>query len=350
MVLALRTLSLVFVATLLSGCETTQSTDGPDSVDAGVGAVEPVGQEDAQDPTKFSLRGGQLLPMKGGRVFWYRAVLRPQNAPEQVREVALVTMWDRDAGTHLELVGLGEADTALRFVVGQRAKNANTLYVLPGGLGDSAYSVSLLAQRDALRGISVRGRTWETILVERRVGASRMRHWLAPNQGLVRYEVEVQGEVVFALELVEELRQGAPSTGYACSTPEEFWRSYRTAIRHFDVQGLSRLLGPALRQRLVWSGADDFGPDKEFLSKARVSPRPKEVLQEQIRSIMPDLLAVQLSPTGAWSQSSEGERQLATAPGKLVAWVDGGRQEGEAELVLGRTADGHWQLESFRPK
>ncbi len=355
MTLVLRALSLLLLAALLSGCESSpENTGSHGAVNVASGTKDPGENDDqTQDPTRFSLRGGVLFPLKGGRVYWYRALIRPGNGPEQVREVALVSMWDRDAGTHLETVGLGEANTALRFVVGQRAKNANTLYVLPAGLGDAAYSISLLSQREELRRIQILGRTWETILVERRVGSSRMRHWLAPNQGLVRYDVEIQGEVVLSLELVEELRQGPPPAGYACSTPDDFWRAYQTALRRFDIQGVSRLLRPALLRRLTWpvgGGLDDFGPDKDLLRKARATLRPQEVLQDQIRSIMPDLLAVELRPTGPWALTTDGDRQLATAPAQLVAWVDGKREEGEAELVLSSTAKGHWQLEAFRPK
>ena len=85
MVLAPRMLSLVLVATLLAGCETPSGAGGHGANEEAQGAADPVGEEDAQDPTQYSLRGGQLLPMKGGRIYWYRAVLRPEQAPVQVR-------------------------------------------------------------------------------------------------------------------------------------------------------------------------------------------------------------------------------------------------------------------------
>jgi hypothetical protein len=348
----LRILPLILLMAV-AGCETPDRGAG-DALDVAVTVKDEEDEEpddDAPDPADYSLRAGQLFPMKPGRVYWYAATTRPRNAPEQTREIAIVSMWDRDAGTHLETVGLGEPETALRFVIGQRARNANTLYVLPGGFGEGAYSMTVLGQREELRRVHVVDRTWETIIFEHREGSSRMRHWLAPNQGLVRYDVEIEGEVVFSLELVDELRQGTPREGYSCSTPDEFWRSYRAALKRLDVQGLQRLLAPALRRRLARPARDgDLGLDKTLLRKARVSPRPSDILQERIRSMMPDLLGVELRPTGSWSLKKGAERELATAPAELVAWVDGKRKTGDAELVLSRGPKGEWQLETFRPK
>jgi hypothetical protein len=339
---------LLCAAALLAGCPSTTPHPPADPPEP-VPAPSPFEDDDDDDDEPYDLRPAQLMPMRPGRVTWYRATFYDPPRRPRTRRIAFVSMWDKASGNHLESVGLGDRQMPMRLV-----RRHERLYVFPGGLGERGYDFRLRGLRAKLQNLETPAGPKQAVLLEHQEGSLDLRHWFAPETGLVRYEINVNGESALTLEILEELSQGTPKTGYPTDTPAAFWSSYTEAIRRVDVQRLEHLLAPSLARRVHWPAKDvarDLEPDRGLLSKARVSPQHTDLLQERIRSLIPDLLDVQLTPAGAWAHSEADDLAFATAPAHVVAWLDGVRSEGTGEIVLcrpGGDKKAPWRLAEFR--
>ncbi|RMG15292.1 MAG: hypothetical protein D6731_08635 [Planctomycetota bacterium] len=290
----------------------------------------------ARDPGE--LVGIDLLPLRPRRVFWYRAHWKPPAGDPVDREVALFTAPDREAGTYLESLGL---PARLRFVVKRRR-----LYLTAGDLDAAGYRVVLHGSRSRLRERNTALGSLPCLLVELEEAGLRARHWFSPGVGLVAYELSLVGakELALSLELLEELPRGPPPTGYDCRSPETFWKSYQEAVRRLDVGGLERLLAPELLRKLPWPG-DPSLLDPE-LPRALREDDPDLLELARVRAWMPDLLDVRLEPTGPWKVAERAGAQVATAPGRIAAWLEDGEHRGPATIEL-RWGDDGWQLAGF---
>ncbi len=262
----------------------------------------------------------RLLPLEPGVVRWYEV---RRAGSERPRRVALLTTPGEgrgDAGLLLEAVGLAPpGEPTLRLWRGE-----DEVWLLPAGalgpeVGHAPYRAWTVdtAWDDGPEG---RGRRAPAELSPTPLGALRVvqvdharsgdvlvRHVFAPEHGLVSLEVVVRRETALRLDLVEASPRGTPAGGYDASAPAACWQSVGEALRRADVDGLARLMGPALRPRLrtsAWERVRDLAPDAA--ARAEVAP-----LAERVRHEVGELLELDVRVRGPWSVA--GDEALAPA-------------------------------------
>lgn len=289
----------------------------------------------------------RLLPLDDS-VRWYEV---RRAGSERVRQVALLTA--RRGRLFLEAVGLTAPGTSpLRFWRG-----GDEVWLLPAGalgpeVGHAPYR-AWSADPTWDDGPEGRGRRTAVDVVATPSGEARgvrvdharsgdvlVRHVFAHGVGLVTLEVHVRGEVALRLDLVEVCPRGSPPVPYDASTPPALWRSVGEALRRADVDGLDRLMSPALRRRKrtsAWERVADLAPG---------GPPSEAPQADRVAAALGELLDLDVRPRGAWVVDGDE----ATAPA-LVTVPDepsGMTRTMRGQLVLRRHADGAWRWEDVR--
>lgn len=327
-------LAALWLGLLVAGCELPRP--GPETP-----APAPVAPAEGA-PTDPALSVDRLLPVRYGRVLWYRASQPAREGrPAQSWPVAFFPVWDPEGGLYLESLGLApEPGTTLRLIARTPGLWAVSTTDHEAGEVLALYHQARGgAQRELIA--RLRGGQVEAVRVERSQGAVTLRCWFVLDEGLERLALEVGGEERLVLERVEDVRMSGNERDYPRDTPAATWASLERAVRRLDVSALERLLAPELRARLGTASRDAAERLGAPTPLGRLHRRDREA--ERIRAVISDLLAVRLEPRGAWKvephpAATPGQpvdpRPRATCPATLRARVDGELREAPATIEL----------------
>lgn len=356
--------ALVLLASCRGSPDPTPLDSPAGDVKHGPGDVEASGEPTDDDGAAADRRAreaarrelARLLPLDERVVSWFE-VRRADR--ERARRVAALTMLRGNragAPRFLETIGLtGAAEPTLRLWRGD-----DEVWVLPAGalgpeVGHAPYR-ALTADAAWDDGPEGRGRRGPVEVVSTPLGQLRalrvdharsgdvlVRHVFAPDHGLVGLEVVVRRESRLRLDLVEVSPRGAPPDGYDASTPSALWQSVGEALRRADVDGLSRLMSPALRRRertSAWERVRDLAPVPTDRA-AGESP------SERVRAELGELLELDVRVHGAWTV--DGDAAVASASVTVpLERGDGPPRTVRGEVVLRWRADGAWRWEDLR--
>lgn len=285
-----------------------------------------------------------LLPIDAREVQWY-AVWRGDRAAE----AALFAAEGAEGRPFLDSAGLSAPGAADGDVGLRLWPTGDELWVFPAGaLGPEVGTVPYRAwapettwtdgadgrgRRGAPEVVETRAGQWRCVRTDHTRGDLTIRHFFAPERGLVRLEVLVRQAPRVRLDLVEVVPRGAPAEGYDASTPQALWRSVRAAIRRADMDGFEGLVAPALRR-----------PAPRRSLSSRVGPEDGDPRADRVRARLDEVIALELLVRSTWTVTGDE----AVAQGVIA----GDRQKGElvrVRVLLARGADGAWRWNGVEP-
>lgn len=295
----------------------------------------------------------RLCPVDERAVLWFEALRR--GSERATLAAFFAASGGAGAGPYLDSVGLaapGEPSLTMlrsreevwivpRGALGEELGHAPYRALTPDPLWDDGTEGR--GRRAAPERIETRLGPLEVVRTEHtRSGDIGVRHFFAPDRGLVRLEVVVRQETVLRLELTEVAPRERPAGGYDVASPSALWRSVREAIRRLDVEALGRLMAPELHARArasAWDRVSDLAPPYR-------RPPGQDPLAERIRAEVGDLLQLDLRVRSAWAVT--GDDAAATVLATIVDPATSVRRVERGQLVLRREPEGTWRWADVR--